>query len=214
MFEYSRLLCRHVADVLGLDGAAISLASDSDHSWDVVAASSSSAQSFDDAQFCVAQGPVVDVLRGGVMRLVDDLAVESARWPLLFGHTPAWHVGCCGVMPVSFGGRFQGALTMHRTSAGIRYNNLGKAAHLTGLAGVALTWDLSLLEQRAAGEPPMFGRASVAIASGMVAARLAISPLDAMAVLRAYSFQLDVSIFAVATAIANRTLDASAIIDN
>lgn len=88
-----------------------------------------------------------------------------------------------------------------------------KSSPLRRGRGGGLSWDLLLLEQTAAGEPPVFGRATVSIASGMLAARLAISPVDAVAFLRAYSFHVDQSIFAVATAITNRTLDTTAITD-
>lgn len=215
MFEYSRGLCRLAVDVLELDGAAITLGLDSDcGSWDVVAASSAAAQAFDDVQFSVAQGPVVDTLRHGVACFVDDLAVESARWPILVSHAPGLGVGWCGVWPVLPGHGFRGALTMHRTVTGTGYENSVEAARLAAAAGVALSRDLLLLEQTAASDPPMLGRETVSIASGMLAARLAISPMDAMAVLRAYSFQVDQPITDVATAVTDRTLDTTAIIDH
>ena len=184
-------LCAASVELLGCDGAAITLGYAEDERL-TLAVTDVVAEAIDDAQDVVQEGPGPDAyLRSDYRTMVlDEESGSDPRWPILATEDLAGVLGGRRVVvhavPMSRGGTTVGVLTLW---AGVRRPPLDPAlAHLVAAViaavlaeEVAQSDDVGLVESWA-------GRSEVHQASGFVSARTGLSPHDALSLLRAHSY--------------------------
>ncbi|WP_052457348.1 ANTAR domain-containing protein [Streptomyces sp. AcH 505] len=196
------------AEVLGVDGLAVSLVVDgqiTEQLW----SSGKTAALFEDLQFTLGEGPGPDALRDHALRMVDDIAtVPSGRWPALLpalGDLPVAAVFC---FPLHLGGIFVGVLTLLRAEPGPMSGQqmddalaLAEALTLQFLGGEGVQ-----LESWGDARPTELHRAVVHQATGMISVQLGLALGPALLRLRAYSFSQGLPITDIARDIVARRL--------
>jgi ANTAR domain-containing protein/GAF domain-containing protein len=188
---------RHVvmacADGLATAGAGLSLSRGSSP-LEPVLASAPAAEALEELQFTLGQGPGMDAAAGRGPVLADDLAGPGARrlWPA-FAPAAADHgVRAMFAFPVAVGAALIGVLDVYRLQPGPL--TAEELAQGLVFADVAL---VLILDERGGIPASLDGlrdvgvsarRAQVHQATGMVAAQLGVTVLDALAALRAYAY--------------------------
>jgi len=200
-------LCQASTEILGADGAAITL-SYTESARLTVCATDDIAAELEDLQDVIGEGPGPDAYRTGRMvraALSDD---EAMRWPTF---TPAARaaVGPVSIsaLPIRPGVDVLGVLTLYQLPARALNREPAVAQFLSDAVGAALLRDRGLEQDLGAG--PWSSRAQVDQAAGMVVAQLGVSPQDALALLRAHAFADSASMAEIATQIISRQLDFS-----
>lgn len=194
---------RRCADVLGVDGLAVTLSGD-DSFGELVWASDPASARLDDLQFTLGEGPGADAADGGVLVLDADLhLVPRSRWPGFL--SPAETLGLRAVFafPLQIGAIQVGVLTCRRSTPGPL-----DATELTDALVLADALTLTLLGDVAHGfaEHASLHRAEVHQATGMIAARLGVTPAVALVRLRAHAYATERPIVDVARDIVARRL--------
>ncbi|MET9294745.1 ANTAR domain-containing protein [Streptomyces sp. NPDC003077] len=208
-------LATHCADVLGLDGVAVSLATEGG-SAELVFSVGEEASRFEDLQFTLGEGPGPDAMRSGLAVFEPEWGRPgiSARWPLLVpaaGDLPVRAVFC---FPLSIGAIKVGVLTGVRLLPGGLSDtewNEGRllAETLTTLLlsrGAHVPYFPNGGSPASSKEPWVLHRAVVHQATGMVSVQLGISLAEALLRLRAYAYGADRPIGAVAEDVVARRL--------
>ncbi|RHA44101.1 GAF and ANTAR domain-containing protein [Cellulomonas rhizosphaerae] len=195
--EAADRLCRACVDVLGVDGASISVA-DGITTQGTFGSSGELSRRLDEYQFTFGEGPCLDAVRGGVPVIAADLSSTTEdRWPAF--RDAVLTAGICAVFALPVGlqarpfgaldlfNRTRGELTDRALSGGLVAAELaaapllkmmGSAREMADSAEGELGWDqLASLE-----------RVEVYQATGMVIAALNVSPDDALIRLRAYAY--------------------------
>lgn len=188
-------LCRACVDILGADGGAITLASTRPERLTVSTSNGTSAR-IEDLQDVLGEGPGQDAFRegrpvvtrvdgdsGGPFPMFTELAGDIA------GPLTVWAI------PMHPGGPTIGVVTLYRASGDLE-QSLDDAQFLADAVGAAL-----LDEHSTNGDAPFAAwsdRARVHQATGMIVAQLAISPDDALALLRAHAFAESTTLDAIA----------------
>jgi hypothetical protein len=208
-------LCAACADLLPVDGAALSISYDQGGSGRTLGASSALARELQELQFTFGEGPYLDALRTGSVVMVTDLrSVEADRWPAFTSAALGRGVQLVLALPVSAIHLHLGALDMYRLSPGdVDSTTLRAALIAAELASAPLldvmgddgdeldvedpltTWELSTL-----------GRIEFYQATGMVMSQLHTGVGEAMVRLRGYAFAHDMTASAVAWEIIERRL--------
>jgi len=196
-------LCRACVEILGADGGAITLASTRPERLTVSTSNGTSAR-IEDLQDVLGEGPGQEAFREGrpVVTRVD--GVSGGPFPLftelaesIAGPLTVWAI------PMHPGGTTIGVVTLYR-AAGELEQSLDDAQFLADAAGAAL------LGERAGNGGARFAawsaRARVHQATGMIVAQLAISPADALAILRAHAFAESTTLDAMAAEVVERRL--------
>ena len=195
-------LCRACVSILGADGGAITLSSTRAERLTVSASDGTSAR-LEDLQDVLGEGPGqeayrsgsavvvrVDGARGGPFPMFAELAADVAG-PLTIWAIPLHPAG----VPV-------GVVTLYRVAGDLAYGG-EDAQFLADAVGAAL------LDERTHDQAPFAAwseRARVHQAAGMVVAQLAISPNDALAILRAHAFAEGATLDAIAVDVVERRL--------
>lgn len=106
-------LTDQAVEVLGVDGAGVSVAQDGDDRLTFVAATDASVATVEATQERGGEGPCHDAYRHGKQVTVTDLTMET-RWPVYV--QVATDEGCLSVagLPMPLGGRRIGALNLYR----------------------------------------------------------------------------------------------------
>jgi len=195
-------LCAAFADVAGVDGAALSMAyAPAERS--VLSATDELAELIEDAEEVLREGPSIEAcrLRRAVVSDEDDI---GTRWPLLAEHFGARAMNprllAFPMMPHS---ELIGVLSAYQLIGRPLPLRTEETQFLADAIGVALLGDLapdSYLDER------WSIRDVISQATGMVVAQLALSPSDAMAVLRAHAFAEGVTVSDVSRRIVDRSL--------
>ncbi|MFF5256806.1 GAF domain-containing protein [Streptomyces leeuwenhoekii] len=195
--EIPRRVCAAVGEGLGMDGATLSLLTDTP-SRQLLAASNDAALLLEEIQFTVVEGPCIAAAHRGEPVAVDDLRAGVSSWPL-FGASMREklpQVESVYALPVFFGDYVLGSIDLFalRTHA-LEEEALEEASLVADAVTAALlsTRDMILTGARApAWEPEEVVRAhwfDTARAVGAVAATRGLTPENALALMRAEAFR-------------------------
>ncbi|MBV1939032.1 GAF and ANTAR domain-containing protein [Streptomyces sp. BV286] len=195
--EVPQRLCTALCATLGVDGATLSLLTDTP-SRQMLAASDDTALLLEEIQFTVCEGPCVSAAATGEPVLVDDLRYALSPWPL-FGASMREklpQVTSVYAFPLYFGDYVLGSIDL----LGLRSHTLDRsilaqASHAADAVAAALLPNRDLLitgREAPAWEPEEVVRAhwfDVRRAVGLVVSRRGLSPENALAVMRAKAFR-------------------------
>lgn len=225
-----RQVCAACVSAVGVDGAAVWVATDLDHRA-LLHATDKVARVLDEVDFTLGEGPCAQAWSGRAMVLAPDLAApeSAARWPIFTPAAVAAGVGAIFAFPLQVGAIRVGVLGLYRVSAGpLSEEELADALALS-FAAFTLVCDQtarqtgspvgpaagasSASEQAARSEQATWpfdglgeGKAEVYQATGMVAVQLDTTLDEALLRLRAHAFTLGVGVTEVARQVVDRKL--------
>jgi len=229
-------LCHVCVDVLGVDGAAISMVFGG-ISRGTYGSSSEASRRLDEYQFTFGEGPCLDAVAAGAVVHAPDLnATTEQRWPLFIDAVLGDGIQAVFALPVMFATDCVGALDLYRSGPGplIGDQLAGGllAAELAALplltlisdinredANLTATTDLSTdtdeavsadpAEPTAAARQPAvdIDRIEVYQATGMLIAQLGVNADEALARLRGYALATGRTASEVAYAILRQGLE-------
>jgi len=187
-----RSLCRASARVVGVHSAGVVLILRG-HALGTVCASDPVAESIEESQFTLGEGPCVDAFSSREPVLVPDLAgAGGVRWPSFRERAIAEGVQAVFGFPLLVGPTCIGALNLYNQRSGMLTDDqVADAATVAHVAGrTVLSW------QSVAGEGSLAWqlehvpahRAVVHQATGMLSVQMAVDVDDALIMLRAYAF--------------------------
>jgi GAF domain-containing protein len=203
-------LCQVGAEVTGVSGAGIMLMSD-DLALGSVCSSNEVSQLIEDLQFTLGEGPCVDAHTYGRPVLEPDLAdPETPRWLAFSPRAVAADARAVFGFPLQVGTVRLGALNLYRDRPG----PLSDDQHADSLVLADVAAQVVLTMQA---NSPLEGVASELDrganfhliehqASGMVAAQLGVSVVEALIRIRAHAFSHDLTVVDVAQAVVDRRL--------
>lgn len=196
-------LCVACVEILGADGGAITLASTRPERLTVSTSNGTSAR-IEDLQDVLGEGPGQVAFREGraVVARVD--GGQGGPFPM-FTELAGTIAGALTVwaIPMHPGGTTIGVITLYRATGSLS-ESLDDAQFLADAVGAALLDDTATT-----GSLPFAAwsdRARVHQATGMVVAQLAITPEDALAILRAHAFSENATLDEIAVAVVDRSL--------
>lgn len=193
-------------DILAVDGVSITFDAAGPNRV-TLAATDPIARTLEQLQDVLGQGPCWDAAASGAVQRTRLQAVDDQRWPE-FCPAAREAVGPRTVvgLPMSPTSRVVGVLSVHLAEPEDLPTGVEPALFFADTVGAALLTDPAL--RGLDDDPgPWSSRATVHQATGMVIVQLGIPPSDALAVLRAHAFALDVSLDDVAARVVNRHLD-------
>ena len=212
--ETADRLCRACVDLLGVDGAAISLIQDG-ATRGTFGSSGELSRSVDEFQFTFGEGPCLDCVTVRTPVLVDDFEDPAeSRWPAFAGATLGTGIRAVYALPVAVSTVYVGALDLVSTRPGeLAGPALAGALIAAQLAALPLldlmTTDVDWAAIEA-GEPwsqlASLERVEVYQATGMAMAQLDTGPTEAMVRLRAHAFTHDMTASQVAFQVLDRRL--------
>src|SRR4051794_19053865 len=195
--EIPRRVCAAVCEGLGVDGATLSLLTDTP-SRQLLAASDDTALMLEEIQFTVLEGPCLTAAHLGETVAVDDLRHDVTPWPL-FGTSVREklpEVASVYALPMFFGDYVLGSedLLALRTHA-LDEQELEEAADVAEAVSAALMSTREML--LSGGRPPAWEPEEIvrahwfdtARAVGALASRQGIAPENALAHMRAEAFR-------------------------
>jgi hypothetical protein len=200
--------CTASALLLGVSGAAVSVASDDDATRMTVCYSNDVARSIEDLQFSLGEGPSVDALVMDHPVLEPDLSrAPLARWP---GFGPA-------ALALGASAVFGFPLRSVGTRVGTMNLYCDKPGELSGeqfadalLVAELLASQVVGFHGRTSGGIPLADESGLTLvvhqATGMIAAQLDVSVHEALLRLRARAFAKELPIATVAKAVVDRSL--------
>lgn len=187
-------ICQLCVDMLDIDGAGISIVTDTGNRG-VVCATDDVAAEIEELQFTLGHGPCVDAVSSGTPVLVPDLGnpvdVLIQRWPAFMQRADSAGVQAVFAFPLSIGAIKVGALDLYRNRAGDLSGDQISAALMAADAAA-----VGLLHMNTEGDP-LFDddtewhsayQFQVHQATGMVSVQLGIPVGQALLVLRARAF--------------------------
>ena len=223
LFTGVSAVCDTATRLAGVDGAAVAVFAPS-QSRELVYATDAVAQQVDELQFTVGEGPCLDAYRAGAPELcprLDD-EVPMTRWPAFCNGAGELGVGAVFAYPILAPKRSFGVLELYRRTAGGLDRRQHESATLCAIAiaeTLLTNWGVHVaaaVDAGAAGDVSSagaqvslgsdndFSRATVYVASGMVAVQLNVSADDGLDLLRAHAFSHNRSIAELAADIVAR----------
>jgi hypothetical protein len=197
------------AGALGMDGMAVSLATD-DGLTELLWCSDGTTRRFEDLQLTLGEGPGPDVVRTGAMVWVPDLAgVRPARWPAQAMEAPDLMTRAVFCFPLGIGAIRVGVLTaVRRTPGAMSAQQTDDALILANALTVACLGSGAEPPGAAppAQVPQALQRAVVHQATGMVSVQLAVSLPQALLRLRGHAYSSGRSITDVSKDVVDRRL--------
>lgn len=198
--------------MLGVNGAGISLVSDTGHRG-VVCATDDVSQRIEELQLTLGEGPCIDTVRTGTPVLVaelhdhDDIAVW--RWPTFMAAAADAGVRAVFAFPLRIGAIGLGALDMYRNQPGaLDDDQLAGALLAAEAAAVAVLWLKTSPDGALADTTDARGghQAQVHQATGMIMVQLDVTIEQAYVLLRARAFSTGRPLHDVATDVVERRL--------
>jgi len=213
--EAADRLCRACVDLLGVDGASISVA-DGFTTQGTFGSSGALSRRLDEYQFTFGEGPCLDAMRSGVPVLASDLsAFEEARWPAFRDAVLGAGISAVFALPVGSGRPFgaldlfnkrRGPLTESELDGGLLAAELA-ALPLLEMMGATREMADSAEGERGWDQLASLERVEVYQATGMIIAALNVSADDALIRLRAYAYARGMTANDVAWQVLDRTVD-------
>lgn len=195
-------LCRASTSILDVDGGAITLAYTAPERL-TVCVTDATADRLEDLQEVLGEGPGPDAYRSG-LAVMDALSPgHPDRWPVLARAVRA-AVGPVTIhaFPMCPGSYVLGVLTVYQSSARPLAHPKDAAQLLANAVGTAILGDQTTCETVAS--RPWSSRDRINQATGMIVAQMAISPSDALSLLRAHAFATENSLDQVARDVVER----------
>jgi hypothetical protein len=200
-------LCRLAVDEMSLSGCAVVLMSGA-VSVGTLAGAGRHAATIAELQFELGEGPCLQACASGIPVFLSDLTAEAARWPAFTPAAIAAGVRAEFSLPLSVGPGGIGTLDLCRDEPGV-LSELDLADALVA-ADIARDAVLSLQEPASNADMAtmleMLGSDRLVIhqATGMIAAQLNDTIVNALARLRAAGFQSGRSIYDIAEDVVSR----------
>jgi GAF domain-containing protein len=206
---WAAVVCAVAVDHLDVDAAAITIRT-SVRMQELVAASDKWAESLEELQYTVGEGPGVEAFTTGGPVLASDMRADEHRWPGFGDEASSSGAGAVFAFPLQAGAIKLGTLDLYRRApGGLSSEGLADAVALADLAVTALLSDARTGDDPVAlwarHDVPGFYE-DVNVATGMLATQLRISLEDAMLRLRAHAFSHHLPLTEVARAVLNRQL--------
>ncbi len=209
------LLCHACVELLGVDGASISLIHGGT-TQGTFGSSSPLSRQLDELQFTFGEGPCLDSVRAGGPVLVPDLQDPAEeRWPAFRGAVLEHGVSAIFVLPVAVASCYVGALDLYRNRRGALNNEALRggllaaelaALPLLDLMSADVDWASAAQGDDGWDQLASLERVEVYQATGMLMAALGVSPAEALVRLRAHAYANDMTASEVAWAIVERRL--------
>ena len=210
--QAANALCVACVDLLGVDGAAISMVHEGS-SQGTFGASSASSRRLDEYQFTFGEGPCLDAAAGREAVLVPDLdSPHEMRWPAFAGAVLGDGIRAVFAMPILVTSAAVGALDLFRAGPGpLSADRLAGGMLAAELASVPLLDLFSSAEDAGAEDDPWaqladLDRVEVYQATGMLIAELDVDATEALVRLRAHAIATNQTASEVAVAIIERRL--------
>lgn len=187
------VLCRHCADDLGVDGAALILATEEGQQA-VVGASTPLAETLENLQFEHGEGPSLLASATGESVFEPAFADRGPdRWPAFGRAAVDLGVASYYALPLLVGAIRLGSLGLHRTSpGGLDQERLAGAFSYSEAAVVVLLHLQSMNGSSSTLNPdlgdPLGYRAEIHQATGYLAVRASVGPTEALLLLRGHAF--------------------------
>lgn len=204
--ELPQRLCSAFAQVVGADGAAVSLGSTTS-TRSLLAVTDRTTEQVEDLQDMLGEGPSIRALLGDGPSILDGQPGTAKAWPALvtalLEHTAGRPPPALYAFPMQPQQAVLGVLTAHQTDhSGLRVD-LHEAQFLANAIGVAVLGDL---DPGGATHERWLVRDRISQATGMVIAQLGIPASDALAVLRAHAYANNVTLSEVSRRVVDRDL--------
>ncbi|MCW2832965.1 MAG: hypothetical protein JWN68_918 [Nocardioides sp.] len=205
--ELPQRLCGAFAQVVGADGAAITVGS-TPSARSLLAVTGRDAEELEDLQDMIGEGPSLRAMTGEGPAVLDAHAADTITvWPglmkALLDHTTWRPPPALYAFPMRPQKSVLGVLTAHQhDSSGLKVG-LEQAQFLANAIGVAVLGDFG---SGSATNERWLARDRVSQATGMVVAQLGLSPEDALAVLRAHAYAHDAALSQVSSRVVDRSL--------
>lgn len=195
------------ARVLGVDGVALSLATDG-ALGELVWSCPGVSERLEDEQFTLGEGPGPDALSAGTVVVEPDLErVRSDRWPALLPELTVLGVAALFCFPLRIGGVCLGVLTAQRSAAGpLTTAAMDDALILTAAMTAVLLDRERATAFAAADSAAQLHRAVVHQAGGMVSVQAQETVAQALVLLRAHAYRHEVPLTRVAEDVVGRRL--------
>jgi hypothetical protein len=202
---YPARVCAAGVDLLGASAAGLTLMTKSQ--LGAVWASDPLAETVEDLQFALGEGPALDAHRLGHPALEPNLAGAASRWPFFAPQAVDLGIRAVFSYPLQIGVIRLGALNLFQKEPGwLSREQLSDALVLADVA----TQDIIDLQAEGAIHWPLSDRfaerARVHQATGMVAAQIESDMAGALARIRGYAFANELTIFEVAEEVIARRL--------
>lgn len=207
-------VCRACVELLPVDGASVSVMTDTEHR-ETMYASDETVGVLESLQFTLGEGPCFDAFRHRRPVLVADLAADSATaWPVFAAEIAPYPVGAIFAFPLQTGAIAIGAMDLYRHQPGwLTPDELALALRVVDLAALAL---LGMRHGQTDGEwlADLPDRRTVVYqAVGMLIAEHRLPPDHALARLRGYAFASGRTVESVAADLTSRRLHPAEITD-
>jgi hypothetical protein len=193
-------MCEACVNGLEVDGAAVSILTMTS-ARQTLFATDATAMLLEELQFTLNEGVCLQAATAGYPVLVPDLreTVATARWPAFAAAVAERSsIGALFALPLQWGVINLGVLDLYRLSPGAlppdQWRDVQEAVDTAAAMMLTLHTDPDGLAEDAPEPPlglpdaPLFGRAEVHQASGMVLAQMGVSAQDALARMRAHAF--------------------------
>ncbi len=204
--ELPRRLCRAFANVVGADGAAIALGSETG-SRSLLAVTDTDTERLEDLQDMLGEGPSIRALRGDGPAVLDGGSDTGQSWPALVSalleHSAGREPPALYAFPMRPQQAVLGVLTARQDARSDLRVALDDAQFLANAIGIAV---LGGLDPRDATGEGWLVHDRISQATGMVIAQLGFPAADALAVLRAHAYAHDVTLSEVSRRVVDRSL--------
>ncbi|MBB4890853.1 ANTAR domain-containing protein [Streptomyces netropsis] len=196
------------ARILGVDGVAVSLATDGALS-ELVWSSPGASEHLEDEQYTLGEGPGVDAVGSCSVVVEPDLTrVRPDRWPVLLPTLNGIGVDALFCFPLRIGGVCLGVLTAQRSTVGPLSAVAMDDALILAAALTAVVLDggerTALFATAEAGA--QLHRAAVHQASGMISVQAGVSVAQALVLLRAHAYRHELPLLRAAEDVVARRL--------
>jgi ANTAR domain len=203
----SKRLCLAARDLAEADGTAVTVSYDEDNRVTVCSSDETSSR-LEDLQDVMREGPGVSAWESGTPQVCMLDSKDDGGWPNYVAAArrlvPHAHIHA---LPMRIDERVIGVLSFYQSSSLPRGLALPEATlmRLAAATGAALVRDPTALDV-VLDDGPWDSRAKIHQATGMVMAQLRVSPVDAVAVLRAHAYAGDLTLDDVARRVLERSL--------
>jgi hypothetical protein len=196
-------VCVMVQYHVAVDAVAMST---SGRGWVTTVATDEWATRLEEYQHTLGEGPTTDVERSGLAVLTPDVHTKWRHWPVFTERATASALAAVFAVPIpdAYGNPI-GTLTLYRRTPGPL--SMSELRHLAVMAGFAAT----LIESRRDALEP--AATHLDAATGLIAARHAVSREDALVLLRAHAYVQDRPLHAIVEAVLGEDLDHTSLDD-